>query len=257
MRIRSGLHLHEVGQRRGRAGVDLRPAFACVLGAEQAAAQPGDEHRVCVQGQGAEPRAAVGRGQGTPRLAVVVGAVQNARFAGKIEPPGSGRHDGVEVEIVLEIAVGGVQQRRRIRRPYAVVLFPASVAAGPGVAAVRAGQEGAESADREAVVRVAEPDVEQRQLRLRRVVHEVPRCAAVARAQDDRIVPDRPAGLRVVHAHRGQHHLHRHLCLRPGGAVVIGIQDVAALADHHQARPGSRSVEQQGGRGEVGKASRQ
>ena len=57
---------------------------------------------------------------------------------------------------------------------------------------------------------------------------------------------DCPADAGIVHVHRGQESADGYAGLFPACAAIVRNQRVAALADHHQARAGGGSVEQQG-----------
>ena len=77
-------------------------------------------------------------------------------------------------------------------------------------------------------------------------MHQPPGIAAVVGTEDHRVVPYGPARVLVVHVHRGEQRPGRHLRLLPACAVVVGNQDVATLARHHDARAGHGRVQQQG-----------
>ena len=77
-------------------------------------------------------------------------------------------------------------------------------------------------------------------------MHQPPGIAAVVGTEDHRVVPHGPASVLVVHVHRGEQRPGRHLRLLPACAVVVGNQDVATLARHHDARTGHGRVKQQG-----------
>ena len=64
-----------------------------------------------------------------------------------------------------------------------------------------------------------------------------------------RVVPDRPAVLVVDKVHRRQQLPGRHFGLRPGFALVIGIENVPAIPDRHQAGAGVDDIEDQAFRG--------
>ena len=71
--------------------------------------------------------------------------------------------------------------------------------------------------------------------RLRAVELARPRRAAVAAVQHDAVVPHGPALRRGRELHRGQRHADGDAGLAPGGAVVVGQHDDAALAHGHEA----------------------
>src|SRR5262245_13832607 len=67
----------------------------------------------------------------------------------------------------------------------------------PGAATIMTREDGSVGAECEAVVRIAEPDIEQRLFLLRREVLARPGFTAVFSAEDHLVVPDGPAQLRV------------------------------------------------------------
>ncbi len=76
-------------------------------------------------------------------------------------------------------------------------------------------------------------------LSLRRVVRERPAAPRIGGRQDDLVVTDCYAVLRVEEAHAREQRLRRHGGgLRPAGALVVGEHDDAVIADRHQAFPG-------------------
>ena len=68
--------------------------------------EPEQQHPIHVEREGAEPRAAVRRGQRAPGLAAVVGTVRDPRLRRDEQPPGPGRHELVQVKIVLADGAG-------------------------------------------------------------------------------------------------------------------------------------------------------
>ena len=153
----------------------------------------------------------------------------------------------VIAEFVVRRVAGGAAQQRRGLVP------GAAMAARPAVAPVFGGEEQAETADREAAPVVAEPQVEQRRGQRRIGMDRFPRLAAVAGAQDRRVVPRRPAKARIVHVHSRQQRARRNPRLRPRPTLVVGMKDMAAFADDDEplAARRRRTVEKQRARGEA------
>jgi hypothetical protein len=166
-----------------------------------------------------------------------------ARLGGDVQATGVGAGDLVEMQvggagegvgIDLLFDVGGIHD------------WPLD----PAVAAVGRGEKEAVGADGKAVLGVPKPDVEQRTLLLRRPVEPFPVGAAVAGAENHRVVADHPAQLLVVQVDAGQGGPGGHLDLVPGCALVAAHQHVAALAHGHHHAAGGGTVEQQRARGE-------
>ena len=133
--------------------------------------------------------------------------------------------DGVEVELVFVVqAVAGV--------------FPV-------LAAVGGFQQRAISAHGKAAVDVLEPDVEQRRFAFQIFELLGPGDAAVLAGEDLCVMADGPAVFVVDKKHRRQQLPGRHLGLGPGRALVIGIQNVPAIPDRHQALAGVHDIEHQ------------
>ena len=108
-----GFQADRAGEGRVGRGVHARPARARVLGAEQAAPEPEQQHPVLVERERAEPRTGVRGRQRAPARAAVVGAVDDPRLRRDEEPPRPGRRERVQVEIVLGDGARGPTLPRR------------------------------------------------------------------------------------------------------------------------------------------------
>jgi hypothetical protein len=118
---------------------------------------------------------------------------------------------------------------------------------GPVAPAVIGGEVGAVGTHGDAADAVRKPEIQQRLLGLGRKVRARPGFATVHRVQDGLVVTDGPAIFPVGEEHGGEHDSRRHaLRLPPAGALIVGEQYVAALADGHQPRSGNGEIEQQG-----------
>jgi hypothetical protein len=132
-----------------------------------------------------------------------------------------------------QFAVG--RFRHRVEVHVIVEHFPGT----PGRAAVGGFVERSISADCVALGGTFEPDVEKRLLIVWREMRLLPGFAPIQRAQDHGIVSYGPAALRVMEVQRGERGLARCLGAPPSGAVIVGNENVAALArrDRPAVRP--------------------
>ncbi|MOA14283.1 hypothetical protein D3C78_1343770 [compost metagenome] len=101
----------------------------------------------------------------------------------------------------------------------------------------------------EAAVDVLEPDVEQRRFTFEVFELLGPGQTAVCAGEDLRVMADRPAVFVVDKIHSRQQLPARHLGLLPGFALVIGIENVPAIADRDQACASVDDIEYQAFRG--------
>ncbi|MNY60129.1 hypothetical protein D3C86_1966430 [compost metagenome] len=84
------------------------------------------------------------------------------------------------------------------------------------------------------VVEVAEPHIKQRGLAFEVFELFGPGRTGVAGRQDLRIVPDRPAMVGIDEVDRSEQLPGRHLGLGPGSALVVGVENMAAVAHCNQ-----------------------
>ena len=120
----------------------------------------------------------------------------------------------------------------------------------PGFAAIGGFVVTTVGADHDTVVRIREPDVEERVPVIGRPVDEVPRHPAISGAQDRRVVAHDPTEAAVVKKHPGQHRSRRDLLLLPGFATIRRDQDVAPFTHRHVGAVDGKRVEGQGAGGE-------
>ncbi|MNZ65824.1 hypothetical protein D3C78_840250 [compost metagenome] len=115
----------------------------------------------------------------------------------------------------------------------------------PVLAAIAGFQQCAVSAHGKAVLGIEESDIEQRGFTGKVFELLAPGRTAIVAGEDLRIVPDCPATLVVDEEHCGEQLPGRHPGLGPGLALVIGEQNVAAIAHYHQALASMSGIDQQ------------
>ena len=201
---------------------DRHPAPPGVGRTKRLAAQP-EHQRVAVgQAQHAEERSAIGRGQFAKAPPGVIGAQQGAGLAGDVEAPARAAGDGVEVHVLR-------QQGAPLPAPPAVAGF----------------EEQAIGPHGKAVIFVFKPQVQQRPVFLRRLMHQRPARAAILGAQDHGVVTHGPAVTFIVEMHRGEHGLARRRGYLPGRTLIVRKQNAPALAHGHETFARGCDVEQQ------------
>ncbi len=206
------------------------PAVAEIGGAEQVATQAEGDHNTGLRAADhAEERALIRRLDLLPGFAHVGGAEHAAHFANHEQAGAFDMGNGIQVEAVF------------VLEPVADVV--------PALAAVDGFDQRTIGTDRNAVLGVFEPHVEQGCFTLAIFVLHLPALSAVAGRQDQGIVADRPAMLVVDEIDGRQQLTGRHLGLGPAVAAIVGIEDMATIPGHDQAITGFGDIEQKVGCG--------
>ena len=117
------------------------------------------------------------------------------------------------------------------------------------LSAVSGGQQGTVGPDGQTVLQVLEPDIQQRRLACKVFELFVPALAAIAAGEDLCVVSHRPAVLFVDKIDGGQQLASRHAGLDPALALIIGIKNMAVIADCDQSSPCVGDVQQQAASG--------
>jgi hypothetical protein len=95
------------------------------------------------------------------------------------------------------------------------------------------------------VIGVVEPDIEQRRFALEVLELLGPGRAAVGAGEDLRVMAHGPAVFVIDEEHRREQLAGGHFGLGPGAALVIGIEDMPAITDRHQALAGVDHIDHQ------------